>query len=160
MPDIKNNDISDCFYKTVFDGSNSKGIRHYEAMVESYASFEEGLKRYVQAYLACVNFVDEQVGLVLDALNNSRLRDNTIVILTSDHGYNQGEKDYLFKNSLWDESPRVPLIIKDPSVPGNGGKKVAQPVSLVDVYPTVLDYCGLTASNMKNDGGAPLSGFI
>ncbi|MEN8228064.1 MAG: sulfatase [Bacteroidota bacterium] len=158
LPLILEDDAEDCFYRTVFS-SNSKGIRAYEAIKAAYPTFEEGLKEYVQAYLASVAFADEQVGKVLTALRNSKFDNNTLVILTSDHGYNHGEKDFLFKNSLWEESTRTPLIIRAPGIGDNAGKEVDHPVSLIDIYPTINDYCGVRGSNMVNDSGAVLSGF-
>jgi iduronate 2-sulfatase len=83
---------------------------------------------------------------------------NTIVIFTSDHGWGNGEKDYLYKNSLWQESTRIPLIIRAPGFSVKG-KKCDQPVSLVDLYPTLLDLCDLPSNTMKNDKGRPLDGF-
>ena len=68
------------------------------------------------------------------------------------------EKDYVFKNSPWEESTRVPMIVRAPgvSIPGT---TVSQPVSLIDLYPTLVDLCGLNADNRKNDGGARLDGY-
>ncbi|MEM9281774.1 MAG: sulfatase, partial [Verrucomicrobiota bacterium] len=71
----------------------------------------EQLKLAVQAYLACISFVDHQVGRVLDALDASPYADNTTILLFSDHGYHLGEKDRISKQTLWEESTRVPLIV-------------------------------------------------
>lgn len=68
-----------------------------------------------------------------------------------------GEKGYLFKNSPWEESARVPLIIKTPNT--KPGLKVKQPVSLIDLYPTLTDLCDLKGTNKLNDKGAELGGF-
>ena len=62
----------------------------------------------------------------------NNLDKNTIVVLTSDHGFHMGEKDYLYKNSLWEESTRVPLIIRAPGISTPG--KVDRAVSLIDIY--------------------------
>ena len=75
------------------------------------------------------------------------------------HGWGNGEKDYLYKNSLWQESTRVPLIVRAPGFSVNG-KKCEQPVSLVDLYPTLLDLCDLPSNTMKNDKGRPRTTFI
>jgi len=85
-----------------------------------------------------VAFVDDQVGKVLDALEESPYACNTLVILTSDHGYHMGEKEYLFKYSPWEESVRIPLVIAGPGVATN--LQCASPVSLIDLYPTLVDY--------------------
>ena len=95
----------------------------------------------LQGYLACVAFVDAQVGKVLDALEKSQYASNTIVVLWSDHGYSLGEKNRSAKQSLWDRSTRTPLIIKD--INGNPGQKCHAPAQLIDMYPTLIDLCGL-----------------
>jgi arylsulfatase A-like enzyme len=94
---------------------------------------------------------------VVDAVDKSPLRDNTIIVLTSDHGWQMGQKDYLFKNSPWEESCRVPFVVRAPGVAKPGG--VAEhPVSLIDLYPTLIDLCGLQGDTRKNDRGAKLDG--
>ncbi|MGC6424092.1 MAG: sulfatase [Lentimonas sp.] len=103
------------------------------------------LLKWTQAYLACVAFVDHQVGVVLEALESSSYATNTIVIFTGDHGYHMGEKEYLFKYSPWEESVRVPLVISGPGVAK--GKVLSQPVSLVDIYPTCADFAGIELQN-------------
>jgi iduronate 2-sulfatase len=80
------------------------------------------------------------------------------VIFTSDHGWGNGEKDYLYKNSLWQESTRIPLVIRYPSF-DSAGKECKLPVSLIDLYPTLIDLCGLPNDTMKTDQGRPLDGF-
>ena len=83
----------------------------------SWLKQNDQLRPLVRAYLACVSFVDSQVGRVLDALDKSPYADNTIVVLWSDHGYHLGEKAISGKNSLWTRSTRVPLIFAGPGVP-------------------------------------------
>lgn len=135
----------------------SKGPTYFDLLKQSYPSLEEGLRHYLQAYLACVAFVDEQVGKVVDAVDASPFKDNTIIVLASDHGYNHGQKDFLFKNSPWEQSVRIPFIVRAPGVTQTGGV-CGHPVSLIDVYPTLVDLCGLTGDTRKNSQGAPLSG--
>ena len=106
------------------------------------------LKQVTQSYLASVSFVDHYVGTVLDSLEESQYKDNTIIILWSDHGYHIGEKGTFQKHSLWQRSTRVPFII---SKPGILAGKTHKPVELLDIYPTLLDMCGLP-SNAKNEG--------
>ncbi|MFP6905874.1 MAG: sulfatase [Verrucomicrobiota bacterium] len=96
--------------------------------------------RCVQAYLACITFVDHQVGRVLDALEAGPHAKNTVIVLFSDHGYHLGEKDRVSKHSLWEESTRVPLII---AKPGREAKRSRHPVGLIDLYPTLLELCKL-----------------
>ncbi len=106
-------------------------------------------KKAVQAYLACVSFVDAQVGRVLDALEESPHADNTIIVLWSDHGYHLGEKGRFAKHGLWREATRVPLIFAGPGIAEN--QRRDQPVGLIDMYPTLLDLCGLP-EKQSNDG--------
>jgi arylsulfatase A-like enzyme len=94
-------------------------------------------KNIVQAYLACISFVDHQVGIVLEALENSEYKDNTIVVLWSDQGYEIGEKGSFGKHTLWSESTRVPLIFKFPRA--NSTQTIHIPVELLDIYPTLID---------------------
>lgn len=103
----------------------------------------------VQAYLASVSFVDHYVGEVLDALEDSPYSDNTVVVLWSDHGYHLGEKNRFAKHSLWEETTRVPLIIRAPG--GKAGQVHNEAASLLDIYPTLLDLAGLPP-NVANEG--------
>ena len=105
----------------------------------------------VQGYLASVSFVDHYIGEVLTALDNSPYADNTIVVLWGDHGYHIGEKNRFAKHSLWEETSRVPLIIRAPG--GVKGQVTDTPVSLLDLYPTLLDLAGLPA-NDDNEGSS------
>ncbi len=96
----------------------------------------------VAAYAAGASFADAQLGRVLDALDAGPHRDNTLIVLWSDHGYHLGEKDHWTKFVLWEKSNHVPLIIVAPGV-AQAGAVADQPVSLVDLYPTLVELCGL-----------------
>ena len=98
-------------------------------------------KNLVRSYLACVSFVDSQVGRVLDALEKSGVAENTIVVLWSDHGWHLGEKRITGKNTLWDRSTRVPLIFAGPGVAQD--VRCNSPAELLDIYPTLIDLCVL-----------------
>jgi len=100
-------------------------------------------KPLVRSYLACVSFVDAQVGKVVDALAKSPYADNTYIVLYGDHGFHLGEKERWAKRSLWDDSTRVPMIIVGPGVAK--GKICNKPVELLDIYPTLLELTGLKA---------------
>jgi arylsulfatase A-like enzyme len=95
-------------------------------------------RELVHAYLACVSFVDAQVGRVLDALETSGHADNTIIVLWSDHGQHLGEKKHWRKMCLWEESTRVPMVWVLPDG-RNAGRACRRPVSLLDVYPTLVE---------------------
>jgi arylsulfatase A-like enzyme len=98
-------------------------------------------KNLVRSYLASTSFVDSQVGRVLDALEENGYANNTIVVLWSDHGFHLGEKEITGKNTLWDRSTRVPLIFAGPGI--LKGQSCKQPAELLDMYPTLLELCGL-----------------
>jgi len=99
-------------------------------------------KNSAQGYLAACSFADACVGHVLNALQESKDRDNTIVVLWGDHGYHLGEKDHFAKSALWEEASRTPLIICAPGV-SKRQSRCKRPVSLVDLYPTLIALCGL-----------------
>ncbi|MEM7384512.1 MAG: sulfatase [Verrucomicrobiota bacterium] len=105
----------------------------------------------VRAYLACVSFLDDQVGRILTALRKQGLEENTVVVLWSDHGYHLGEKEITGKNSLWEESTRVPFIFAGPGVTPGG--RCHEPVELLDLYPTLIELCGLP-KNPQTEGHA------
>ena len=96
-------------------GINLTRLKHVAPTHEWVVKNDEW-KPLVQSYLACVSFVDHQVGKVLDALDNSPAKDNTLIILYSDHGFHLGEKERWAKRSLWEDSTRVPLIVAGPGV--------------------------------------------
>lgn len=108
----------------------------------------DAYKRAVRAYLASITYADTQLGRVLDALDSSVHRDETVIVLWSDHGWHLGEKGHWHKSTLWEEATRVPFIIAAPGIAPNA---TSQPVSLIDVYPTLNDLCGLPA-NPNHDG--------
>ncbi len=156
-PIIKENDNNDTHYESTLNWA--PWAKHFQELKASYEDIDYGLRKYVQAYLACVSFVDDQVGKVMNALRKSSFNENTVVILVSDHGYNHGQKNFLYKNTLWEESTRVPMIIRDLRIGKSIGKRVNHPVSLIDVYPTIADISEIHSSNTKNDSGKSLSGY-
>jgi iduronate 2-sulfatase len=129
---------------------------------------EKLTREATQAYLASITFMDQQVGKLLDALDRLNLRDNTVVVFLSDHGYHVGEHGGLWmKQSLFEPSARVPMIISAPGMK-SAGKGTTQIVELIDLYPTLADLCGLkTPENLPgkslkpqlDDVSAPSKGF-
>jgi iduronate 2-sulfatase len=101
-------------------------------------------KQTIGAYMASIRFMDQQVGRLLDALEELGLRDNTIVVFVSDHGYNLGEHDCWSKVSLWEGSIRVPMIISNPFFKDNHGQICESVTELIDLYPTLSELCGIS----------------
>ena len=97
-------------------------------------------KKSIGGYYASVAYMDAQVGKVISALDEAGLRDKTIIIFTSDHGFHLGEHDFWAKVSLLDESSQVPLII---SVPGKNPAVCHSLTELLDLYPTISSLCEL-----------------
>ena len=128
LPVVKENDLEDAF---------DHGRRWIQKWVDDNKQWE----KVVQSYAASITFADAMLGRLLDGFRNSQYADNTILILWSDHGMHMGEKENIEKFTLWERSTRVPLII---SVPGltKAGTVCKQPVSLMDLYPTLVALTG------------------
>ncbi|MDF1737585.1 MAG: sulfatase [Verrucomicrobiales bacterium] len=120
-----------------------RNFQYKMGVAPTFAEIEAGgkWKSMVEAYLANTAFVDHCVGTVMEGLNHGPNRDNTLVVLWSDHGFHLGEKQHIAKRTLWEESTRVPLIFAGPGI--SKGKRCVEPVSLVDIYPTLIEWCGL-----------------
>jgi uncharacterized sulfatase len=102
----------------------------------------ERAKEAMAAYYACMSFMDEKLGQVLDTLERLGLRDNTVIVLWGDHGWHLGEKGMWAKGTLFDISARVPLVIADPRK-ATAGQGCPRTVEFVDIYPTLVELCGL-----------------
>jgi len=110
---------------------------------------EEALLRYLKAYCANYSFADWNLGRVLDQLDKSPYSKNTIVVFCSDNGFHNGAKGHWTKSTLWEQADAVPFLIR---LPDGKAYKCPQPVTLVDIYPTLVEYCGLTPPRQKLDG--------
>lgn len=113
-------------------------------------------RQALQAYYASISFMDAQVGRVMKALDDHGLADNTIIVFTSDHGYHMGEHGLWQKQSLFEGSARVPLLIVAPGTAGKG-TVVKTPVSHLDLYPTLAELAGVPApANLQGQSLVPL----
>ena len=116
---------------------------------------DELTRQALQAYYASTTFMDSQVKVVLDGLEKLKLTNNTIIAFTSDHGYHLGEHTLWQKQSLFENSARVPLIIYDPSAKGNG-QVCERTVELVDLHATLADLAGLPPPKTNGESLKPL----
>lgn len=115
----------------------------HNCRVPHYGLDADICRRALQGYYASVSFVDAQIGRVLEALDRLGLAGRTIVVVWSDHGYHLGEHNGVWqKRTLFEESARTPLIVRDPRAQGNG-RACERIVELVDLSPTLIDLCGL-----------------
>ena len=132
-------------------------IRDYKRNSTSYGVTPELHKGLLEAYYASISYMDAQVGRVLDALEELGLSDNTIVVFTSDHGYLLGEHDKFQKQHLFEESTRVPFIVRVPWMNKHRGKATKHITELIDLYPTLADLSGLKAPrNLQGQSMLPL----
>src|SRR5579875_2523101 len=125
----------------------------------------EQIRRARHGYYAAISYLDERVGEVLGALRDSGLDERTTVIFCADHGEMLGERGLWYKMSFLEQSARVPLLVRGPAAGagpgGRGPARVAQPVSLLDVAPTVLELAGLEADGIAGPtDGVSLAGAL
>jgi choline-sulfatase len=109
----------------------------------------EQIRRARHGYYAAVSYLDERVGAVLAALRDSGLAHRTTVLFCADHGEMLGERGLWYKMSFFEQSARVPLVVRRP---GGVGRRVPQPVSLIDVAPTLLSLAGVSDHGLELDG--------
>ncbi|VTU02505.1 iduronate-2-sulfatase : Iduronate-2-sulfatase OS=Planctomyces brasiliensis (strain ATCC 49424 / DSM 5305 / JCM 21570 / NBRC 103401 / IFAM 1448) GN=Plabr_3983 PE=4 SV=1: Sulfatase [Gemmataceae bacterium] len=155
LPTVLENDLEDL-------GASGRGLARAPLTAGTHAQVikHQQWKHAVRAYLACVAFADRQIGLLLEALDSSPHADNTWIVLWSDHGWALGEKEHWGKWAGWRTVTRVPLIVVPPA-----GRKIetrghtcGAPVSLIDLYPTILDMCQLPRPNGLD--GVSLLGLV
>ena len=133
-----------------------KIIRNYKS-IDRYGVTPELHKGLLEAYYASISYMDEQVGRVLKALDELGLRENTIVIFSSDHGYLLGHHHKFQKQHLFEESTRVPFILSVPWMTKSHGHASNKITELVDLYPTLAELAGLTPpANLQGQSLLPL----
>ena len=126
--------------------------RVYGSRWDKYGvSNPEAWRRLLHGYLACTSFADDTAGRIIEALDESGLGENTIVIFSSDNGFHMGEKHHFGKYTLWENSVQVPLLVRMPKNQ-NAGSTCSATISLVDLYPTLRELCGLEKPKHKIDG--------
>jgi uncharacterized sulfatase len=110
----------------------------------------EAERTALHGYYACASFIDDQIGLILKALDAAGTADQTIVIFTSDHGFHLGEHGMWSKISLFEQSTRVPLMVRIPGVTGGASSQAI--VELVDLYPTLCEVLGIDKPHDRLEG--------
>lgn len=138
LPAIANDDLDDIPTTGYNIASNSGNYYDKTYIFDNDTEW----RQMVAHYLASITYVDEQIGLVMDALDQRHLLDNTIIIVWSDQGYHLGEKYHLGKYTLWEETTQMALIIKAPGIT-TPGSTVSTPVSSMDLFPTISALAGL-----------------
>ena len=148
IPDYKIDDLDD-----IIDQDGKKAFKPSEDFL--WVQKDELLfKRAVRAYMAASTYADECVGVVLEALKNSKYAENTIVIVFGDHGWHLGEKLKFRKASLWKESTQLPLIIQLPGMESQ--HYCTRTVNLIDLYPTLIELCDLPEKELDGESIVPL----
>lgn len=124
-------------------------MKHFQEVLGIGKPSENDIRRVMAAYYGMITCMDEMIGEILEELEEQGMLDDTYIIYTSDHGEALGEHGLFHKSSPYDGSCGVPLIIKGPDIPQN--QEISQPVSLVDMYPTILDMMEVDA--VENESG-------
>lgn len=135
---------------------DSREIRGYGHVPIDRPWTEAEIRHYRHGYYASIRFLDAQLGRILDALEQSGLAEQTIIVFTSDHGFHIGEQTLWGKTSNFELDARVPLIIASPRHPGSHGKSTEALVELVDLYPTLAELANLTEDLPQNLDGVSL----
>jgi len=128
----------------------SREIKGYGLTPNDRPFREAEIRHYRHGYYASISFLDAQIGEILAALEANRLSDNTIVVFTSDHGFQIGEHGLWGKTSNFERDARVPLIIAAPDRSASHGQQTAALAELVDLFPTLADLAGF-ASDLPVD---------
>jgi len=138
---------------------NSKSNDAYDLMENESPTQDPKyyLRQYIHGYYASVSYVDEQIGALMHSLEVNGLSENTIVILTSDHGFHLGSKGLVAKSTIWNDATSVPFTIK---IPGADTQVISEPVSLIDLYPTLLAFANIPSPESHTLEGKHLQGVI
>jgi len=153
MPALNENDWNDLPDGAKALMENTKWF--WKGMMQAEEEDREAYREFIQAYQSCASFADAMIGRVIDALDQSPYRDNTLIVIWSDHGFHLGEKEHIEKFALWEKSTHVPYIIIAPGQVAPG-TLIEQPVDLTTVYPTLAELCGLEMPNVAGSSVVPL----
>ena len=143
LPPIKVDDLEDL-------PERMKRAKMARSKIHKELEAKGAVKDAIHGYLSCMSYADAMMGRVLDALEKSPYADNTIVVLWSDHGYHHGEKYDWGKHTLWERTSNVPFIWAGPGVKKGAVTDVT--ASLIDMYPTFVEICGLPRPHQKLEG--------
>ena len=153
MPEMPEHDLDDVSPMAVTMAHREFFV--YENTVAGPEDRPGSLKKMVQSYQASADFADQMVGRLLDKLDATGQADNTIIVLWSDHGVHLGDKESCGKFTLWEKATHVPFIIVAPGVT-RPGSVCSKPVSLIDIYPTLVELAGLPAAEVDGTSLVPL----
>lgn len=115
---------------------------HGRRPLEKFIHDNNQTKKVIQSYMANISFADAMLGRLLDGLESSKYKNNTIIVVWSDHGMHMGEKENWEKFTLWERSLRAPLFFKVPGVT-KGGSYSHTPVGTIDIFPTLAELIGI-----------------
>lgn len=152
LPEVGPDDLSDIpapGLRRIFSALTAGSAATHQHIVS-----HDQWKPAVQAYLACISFIDAQIGRVLDYLETSPYATNTTIVLFSDHGWHLGEKQAWGKMTGWVHSTQIPLIIAAPTMAQ--GERCNEPVSLLDLYPTLIHLNNLPEKELDGASLVPL----
>ncbi|NQU26176.1 MAG: sulfatase [Candidatus Nealsonbacteria bacterium] len=143
LPPYKADDLDDLPEKI-------RTMKFHRSKIHQKLERLDAVKDAIHGYLACMSYADAMIGRVLDTLAAGPYADNTIVVLWSDHGYHHGEKGDWGKHTLWERTSNVPFVWAGPGIAR--GKAVDTTVSLIDLYPTFVEMCGLPKPDHALEG--------
>lgn len=139
-PPMPENDLDDVPERGIQMAMTERFI--WENTTKQQPGSPGSLKKMVQSYQAAADYSDEMIGRLLDQLDTTGRADNTIIVLWSDHGYHLGDKTACVKFTLWEKANHVPFLIVAPGIT-QPGTVCDKPVSLLDIYPTLVELAGL-----------------
>ena len=136
--DIRVPQVPDNYFETIPEPA-VKVLRRWDVQNDLSDSLARSA---IHAYYSTISFLDAQVGRVLQAIEELGMKENTLIVFTSDHGYHMGEHGYYQKKTLFELSGKIPLIVYDPSMQGKGAV-TSGIVEMIDLYPTICELAGV-----------------